>query len=233
MFVVGALGRPSIIADNFAQQFGPSMFYRPSPDVGSGQKSRVDWVQDPTKKRPENGLKRLDVDRIQRVPLTPGNRKIVETSWAACSASLEKFPDFMGSFDAAGFVTTQTIADEIERLEPSVHEMIPLSRVWSLESKARSERKFVFINVSALVETVNLEKSQISRGTVQATGEEFVSLSAMVPESCVVYPQAGEGRHLWCDKATKAMFMSATLKQFIAEHGTRGVYFVGSVPDVH
>lgn len=168
---------------------------------------------------------------LPRKPLSPKNRTFAEAYWGVTEAPWDDTPDCFQNLSAIGMMVSAEIAAVIEELEPGLHELLEIKRVWSRSSGKEVERKFYFLNVYQTARTLDVDRSNVEKHERYRTGEEFYALNAMVPENLVLVPGAGEGRHLWRDDLVpRAAFMSNELKKMIESVGARGFDFMATTP---
>ncbi|SLN67521.1 hypothetical protein ROA7450_03612 [Roseovarius albus] len=209
------------------------MIYRPFVE-----RERFDtglwWSDNPYEEVSQaNPRQTMNLDILLADPLTEKNKAFVARHWAVVSGEIDRLGDAFQGFDTRDIVVGGNVAQAIDKLEPGVHDLIPIPNVWSLGSQQRVERKFYFLNIYATTRTVIMEKSDTSGGIRKTDGKRWKSLSAIAPECCHVLAEAADGRHLWRDDLTRAVFMSDTLVRALNEAGVRGFEYMETTVITH
>lgn len=172
----------------------------------------------------------MEFDKLQKpVPLPNHLHQFVKDYWAVTRAVWDDTPDCFQSFTSFDIVVSAEIATVIEKLEPGLHDIIEIPRMWSLSSGREITRKFCFLHVYQTAKTIDLERSNAFKRIRPSTKQEYYYLQAMTPEDCVVLPGPTKTRHLWRDEIIPSeAFMSDRLKSEIEKLGVRGFKFLAT-----
>jgi hypothetical protein len=123
-------------------------------------------------------------------------------------------------------VVSQDLAHLIEEIAPGRHQIIPLSDVWFYKAKKPSPRQYSAILIMDYVHTVDLAQSDVQSHFIAHLGKTAIWLSAIFPDKRVVYTATSEGRHIWADDPTGAIFCTQEFKDRVEKMlGLNGLMF--------
>ncbi|MEM7508331.1 MAG: DUF1629 domain-containing protein [Pseudomonadota bacterium] len=149
-------------------------------------------------------------------------------------AAGKPLPDVL-KFEPSTFVVNTRVSEIIETLEPSTHQIIPITVVDQTDHSRIGA--YDYINVVQTAPCLDVDASSHAERRVREwDGLPWVSLSALTPKSQVVRESAAIGLHLWRDaEARGAFFCSEELKSHLEEAGVTGLSFLAAQPkrDLH
>lgn len=125
-------------------------------------------------------------------------------------------------------IVSQQISDLITEMSPGLHQIMPLTNLWYAGEKEPAPGLFCAVLILDYAHTVDLDRADVQRHYLEHLGQTAIWLSSIFPETCLIRAATGQGRHIWADNPTGAVFCSDTFrKRVLALAGLPGAVFAG------
>lgn len=177
------------------------------------------------------GTYMTDLDAGSHRVLPDGELQKMRDGWAVIDRQGQDLPDFIGGFSegAKGYTLVNARARAlIEETDAATHRFTPAS-VWDKRADAEDRENPLWIwRLNTLVDTVDLGKSLLHRGTRGRGGPPFVALVALAPYQCVLLPGFTPPHTLWRDRETAQVFCTDSFERAYKAAGLTGLDFVGT-----
>jgi len=100
----------------------------------------------------------------------------------------------------------------IEDMSPGCHQVVPLHNVWFHKGTEPVPGTYSAVLIMDYAATVDLEHAKVRRTFVDHRNKTAIRLAAIFPKDRVIHAETGDGRHIWADDPTGAVFCSGAFR---------------------